>query len=432
MIDLIRSSALSANLMQIAARGALGVPPGEMVEILVHLANHNRVFGQQARMTLAGWDQKACIVVAADARTPREVLDYLIASENLRPHLLPSLLENPSVQDAHLIALAASGSREIVEAMRKSARVQKSPHVLSALASNPNVTAHEGTAIHQQLVESRFEQSLPTVEPPAGAEIEAAATTDADAIYTAFVAEHATELSHEEGKPFHPIGGFHGELLYEDDGGPTGELAPTEDANSAQRSPEVENYLPSQSEPPGSAGTESTLATPVTAGPSGTAAAPAMKKVSKKKDPSEVERGSALQKISNLDIKGRIQLAMKGSKEERSILIRDGTKLVALAVLESPKVSDSEVEKFAAQKNVLEAVLRQITMKRRFMKNYGVVRNLVYNPRTPLDLSLGLMKNLLVNDLRNLSSNKEVSDTIRKLALKMFKQKTDTRKKSTD
>src|SRR5689334_8662802 len=96
MIDLIRSSALSANLMQIAARGALGVPPGEMIEILVFMANHNRVFGQQARMTLAGWDEKACIVVAADARTPREVLDYLIASENLRPRLLPSLLENPS------------------------------------------------------------------------------------------------------------------------------------------------------------------------------------------------------------------------------------------------------------------------------------------------------------------------------------------------
>jgi hypothetical protein len=47
----------------------------------------------------------------------------------------------------------------------------------------------------------------------------------------------------------------------------------------------------------------------------------------------------------------------------------------------------------------------------------------VFNPRTPLDLSLGLMKNLLVGDLRNLSGNKEVSDTIRKLALRMFKQK---------
>ena len=143
----------------------------------------------------------------------------------------------------------------------------------------------------------------------------------------------------------------------------------------------------------------------------------------------ETERGSALQKISRLDIKGRIQLAMKGTKEDRSILIRNSTKLVALAVLESPKVTDGEVEKFANQKNVLEAVLRQIPMKRRFVKNYGVVRNLVANPRTPLDVSLALMKNLLTADLKNLAGNKEVSDTIRKLATKMFKQKMDTSKK---
>ncbi|HYK50589.1 MAG TPA: hypothetical protein VEU94_12745, partial [Terriglobales bacterium] len=141
------------------------------------------------------------------------------------------------------------------------------------------------------------------------------------------------------------------------------------------------------------------------------------------------ERGSALQKIAKLDIKGRIQLAMKGSKEERSLLIRDGTKIVALAVLESPKVSDGEVERFASQKNVLEAVLRGIPMKRRFAKNYLIIRNLVFNPRTPLDLSLGLMKNMLVSDLRNLSNNKEVSDTVRKLATKMFKQKMDANAK---
>jgi hypothetical protein len=83
------------------------------------------------------------------------------------------------------------------------------------------------------------------------------------------------------------------------------------------------------------------------------------------------------------------------------------------------------VEKVASQRNVLEAVLRAIPMKRRFIKNYSVVRNLVFNPRTPIDVSLGLMKNLLVADLRNLSGNKEVSDTIRKLALRNFKQKSE-------
>jgi hypothetical protein len=63
------------------------------------------------------------------------------------------------------------------------------------------------------------------------------------------------------------------------------------------------------------------------------------------------------------------------------------------------------------------------------MKNYKVVRNLVGNPRTPLDLGLGLMKNLLTQDLKNLSANKEVSETIRKLALKMYKQKLDAANK---
>ena len=121
---------------------------------------------------------------------------------------------------------------------------------------------------------------------------------------------------------------------------------------------------------------------------------------------------------------------MKGTKEERSILIRDGTKLVAIAVLESPKVTDGEVEKFATQKNVLEAVLRAIAMKRRFAKNYAIVRNLVFNPRTPLDVALGLMKNLLTADLKHLSANKEVSETVRKLALRMFKQKVDSAKKN--
>ena len=141
------------------------------------------------------------------------------------------------------------------------------------------------------------------------------------------------------------------------------------------------------------------------------------------------KRDSTLQKIAKLDIKGRIALAMRGSKEERSILIRDGTKLVALAVLDSPKVSDGEVEGFALQKNVLEAVLRAIPLKRKYAKNYVIGRNLVYNPRTPLDLSLGLMKNLLIHDLKNLSGNKEVSETIRKLALRMYKQKTEKKER---
>src|SRR5690242_19747130 len=116
MVDLVRKSQLSSNMMQAAARGALMVPPDEMLEILVHLALHNKVFGEQARMTLAGWDEKASKQVAADAATNKEVLDYLLSPRNIRPALVPSLLENSAISDEQLCELASNGSRVVVEA----------------------------------------------------------------------------------------------------------------------------------------------------------------------------------------------------------------------------------------------------------------------------------------------------------------------------
>jgi len=419
MIDLIRVSAVPSNLMQSASKGSLAVPPQEMIEILVHLAVHNKIFGQQAQLTLAGWDEAASRAAASNPSTPKEVLNYLISPANLRPVLLPSLLSNPSVSADSLVELAPSAGREVVEAMLKSERVARSPVILHALLSNPNLTGIQGETI-QNLIQPAAPE--PTVVEPSVPELRVAekelvpepavaserATSGLDEVLDlssvgdaqeadevldesvlAYLSEHANEIAAEADHPFQPIGGAYEELM---------------------------------------PGAEEPLAEPAAAAHVPASAAASVKKAPSKKPslPTGEERGSALQKIAKLGIKDRIQLAMKGTKEERSLLIRDGTKIVALAVLESPKVSDGEVEKFAGQKNVLEAVLRGIPMKRRFAKNYSIIRALVFNPRTPLDLALGLMKNILVGDLRNLSNNKEVSDTVRKLATKMFKQKMES------
>jgi hypothetical protein len=399
MIDLIRHSQFPPNLMRAAACGALLVPPDEMMEILVHLALHNKVFGEQARLTLAGWDEKVSRSVVADPATSREVLRYLLAPKNLRPALLPGLLENPSVGEEELAEVAASGSREAVEVLLASERVRKSPLLRDALRSNPRLRASEMEAITK--VAEPVE--IPKPESPADAVDDAEAAMAPDAGETPefadeavlaealanYIRENEAELAADPTQPFHPIGNLH-----EDDGGAEAEPQTTAAPPLAHTKP------------------ESQLAKPV-------AAATTRKPV----HGHEERRDTTLQKIAKLDVKGRIALAIRGNKEERSILIRDGTKLVAQAVLESPKLSDVEVENIAQQKNVLEAVLRAIPLKRRFAKNYAVIRNLVFNPRTPLDLSLGLMKNLLIHDLKNLSANKEVADTIRKLALRMFKQK---------
>ena len=393
MIDLVRSLAVPANLMQAAAKGALSIPAVETLEILVHLATKSDVFAEQARLTLAGWDEQASRAAASDPKTPKEVLDYFVTPANLRPVLIPALLENLAVSEAAVIELAKSGSRDVTEFMLKSARVHQSLPILMALSDNPNLTGIEGHTVKEWIEQlgSKPEEDADAVLPTAPAEPEPEQVLD-EALST-FLHEHAAELASTPEKPFAAIGG-------------------------------VFDGVKSETEEPL---TEAAKSEPLHAGE---AAKPAPARKKHPHPDGEEKRGSTLQKIANLDIKGRIQLAMKGTKEERGILVRDGTKLVALAVLESPKISDGEVEKFAAQKNVLEAVLRQIPLKRRFMKHYGIVRNLVANPRTPLDVSLALMKNLLAADLRNLSSNKDVSETVRKLAYKMYKQKTDSQHKS--
>jgi hypothetical protein len=414
-IDLIRASKLPSNMMQFAAKGALSVPPDENIEILVYLAKHNKIFGDLARMTLAGWDEKASLAAASDPKTPREVLDYLISPENLRPKLLPALLGNPSVADSELAKFAISASPEAIAAMLESPRVRASVGILDCLLGNPYLKATETSTVAALLRACKGEApSVPAAVPAtdSGPQVAEAVANDAEvaqeAVATeeegevpeeaisAYLAEHATEIAGEQDKPFKAVGGIV-ELL-----GP--------------------DYFPvSENKEMAETGGSAEKAAAEAASAASAAAAKAKPAV----PPKPAQRDNTLQKINRLDVKGRIQLAMKGNKEERSILIRDGTKVVALAVLDAPKISDGEVEKFALQKNVLEAVLRQIPLKRRFMKNYIVVRNLVANPRTPLDLGLGLMKHLQPQDLKNISGNKEVSETVRKLALKMYKQKLD-------
>jgi len=434
MIDQIRASKLPSNMMQFAAKGALSVGPAENIEILVYLANHNKVFGDLARMTLAGWDEKASLQAASDPNTPREVLDYLISPDNLRPKLLPALLENPSVRESELAKLAISASPDSIAMMLRSPRLRAAIWVLDSLKSNPYLKKEQSDEIRLLMtggevaardVEPTPEptaETLPppppelTVQPLATPPVEAAqestsaaettagsnsenesgpSTPEEEEAVSAYFFHHAADIAAEDGKPFQAIGGIV-ELLGTD----YFPVSPREVESKPEPAPE-----------------------PVPADAAAQGAPVSKPAVPAKKPPDPIKRVNTVQKINALDVKGRIQLALKGSKEERSILIRDGTKVVAMAVLEAPKLSDGEVEKIASQKNVLEAVLRQIPLKRRFMKNYKVVRNLVANPRTPLDLGLGLMKNLLVQDLKNISANKEVSETIRKLALKMYKQK---------
>ncbi|HSC78629.1 MAG TPA: hypothetical protein VLB32_08695 [Candidatus Acidoferrales bacterium] len=142
----------------------------------------------------------------------------------------------------------------------------------------------------------------------------------------------------------------------------------------------------------------------------------------------KAERISLTQKIARMSVSERIQAALKGDKDTRMILIRDPAKVVYRAVLQSPKLSDAEIENFATMKNVADEALRIIANSRKFMKNYVVARNLLNNPRTPLDVSLTLLNRMTVNDLKNIGKNRNIPETLRANAVKLFKQRSETRK----
>ncbi len=140
------------------------------------------------------------------------------------------------------------------------------------------------------------------------------------------------------------------------------------------------------------------------------------------------KRETLLQRLSAMTPTEKIKTALTGSQEERLVLIRDGNKLISRAVLQSPKLSDAEIENFATMKNVAEEVLRQIAMKRAFIKSYSVAHALVNNPRAPLDVTLPLINRLNDRDLKGLAMNKNVPETLRTMATKLIKQKQEALK----
>ncbi len=389
MLELIQQSAVPANVMRTAAKGALDLPAPEMLEVLVHLAKHP-LFGEEARMTLASWEHKSALAVVSDTEAPKTVLTYFADPDHLRPDLFPALMDNLSVPDSAIAQMAEKGLRSTVEALIQHPRTHKSARILHALTRNENVRLSE--------IESLEKERTQLCDSSSGQEEELV-----EAAIAAFHEKYADDIVAEGEKPFELF------RYADEDSGP--DILEQAESQAVPELLEESNPTPVTEPPP----------------PSLATAKPEARLAVAPKEQRE-QRSTPFQRIARMTVGERVQLAMKGTKDERFILIRDGSKVVSAAVLESPKLTDSEVETFAAMKNVQESVLRTIAAKRKFMKLYPVIRALVNNPRTPIDVSLPLLNHLLLMDMKSLSINKNVGDLLRKMALKLFKERSETKK----
>jgi hypothetical protein len=145
-------------------------------------------------------------------------------------------------------------------------------------------------------------------------------------------------------------------------------------------------------------------------------------------EPDAARRQTLLQRLSKMTVAQRVQFAIKGGSEARRTLIRDTNKVVQRAVLQSPRLTDQEVEQFASMSTLTDEILRLIANNRAFRKNYTIVRNLLNNPKTPLDVSLHLLPLINAVDLKRLTTNKNIPETLRSTAQKLNRQRQESKK----
>jgi len=140
------------------------------------------------------------------------------------------------------------------------------------------------------------------------------------------------------------------------------------------------------------------------------------------------KRQTLIQRLAKMTVAQRVQFAMKGGSEARRTLIRDNNKVVQRAVLQSPRLTDQEVEAFASMSSLTDEILRLIANNRNFRKNYTVVRNLINNPKTPIDVSLHMLPILNPIDLKRLTTNKNIPETLRTSANKLHRTRLEFKK----
>ena len=145
-------------------------------------------------------------------------------------------------------------------------------------------------------------------------------------------------------------------------------------------------------------------------------------------EPDAERRKTLLQRLAKMNVAQRVKFAIMGGSEARRTLIRDSNKVVQRAVLQSPRLTDQEVEAFAAMSSLTDEILRLIANNRKFRKKYTVVRNLLNNPKTPLDVSLHLLPMINAIDLKKLATNKNIPETLRTTAGKLQRTRAEQKK----
>jgi len=123
-------------------------------------------------------------------------------------------------------------------------------------------------------------------------------------------------------------------------------------------------------------------------------------------------RESLFMRVRKLPVPARVKLALTGNKEARQVLSHDSVKLVQSCVLRNPRFTLEEALAMAKNRSLAGELLRIIAEQKDWVRNYSVRLALVQNPKTPLQVALGLLSGVQERDMRQIAKSRNVASVL--------------------
>ncbi|MDX2090261.1 MAG: hypothetical protein SFX73_20545 [Kofleriaceae bacterium] len=346
-----------------ASKGMLPLPPADQVAVLYQLALDADVsIAGAARATAMGLPEKLLSGTLADPALDPRILHYFGQQVGNKPAVFDAIALNPSVADSTLAMLAArGGAREVDQIAQNEQRLLRHPEIIAAMYMNRNARMSTIDRVVELAVRNNVRvPGLACWDEVARALSGAPAQYEQDIDGDVVFAHAADSLS-----------------------GDDRELT-MGDAEQAEEGEDAENKHVARSE-----------------------------QVAKEKNVP----------INELSVPAKIRLATVGNAYARSLLVRDPIKIVAMAAIKSPGVTDIEAARYAANQSLGEDVIRYISMKREWTRLYGIKVSLCRNPKTPISETAKLLPFLREKDLVNLMKSKGVPSALVAQARKLQMQR---------
>ena len=141
------------------------------------------------------------------------------------------------------------------------------------------------------------------------------------------------------------------------------------------------------------------------------------------KDLAADETLTLTQRIQQMTVGEKIKLALKGDKEARTHLLKDTNREIYMGVLDNPGLKESEVEMITKNTATNTDILRAIAKNREWAANRNIMKNLVFNSKTPVEISVRFLSRMSLKDLEIIAKSRSLSMAVRTNARRLVASK---------